>query len=125
MTNIVNGETVTIEIISEIVDRFEYADEQQRKAAIDKVNNSIFSEVDLDELANIAETYSNNRTEAWIASMRLDGLSDYDIAAGLGNGDIEMPEWLAIAESTDHIKLWDTEDGCSSMQMGFSSLRFD
>ncbi len=124
MTNIVNGDTVTAEKISEIVDQFEYADEQHRKAAIDKVNNSVFKETDLDDLSLIAETCSASRVRAFIASLILEDLSEYDIAAGLGNGDIERPEWLGVSEGVDHIKLWDTEDGHSSHQMGFSTLCF-
>ena len=106
MTNIVNGDTVTAEKISEIVDQFEYADEQHRKAAIDKVNNSVFKETDLDDLSLIAETCSASRVRAFIASLILEDLSEYDIAAGLGNGDIERPEWLGVSEGVDHIKLW-------------------
>jgi hypothetical protein len=55
---IVNGESVTIEVIEEIVDRFEYVDEQQRKAAFDKCNNAVFEQTDLDELEAIAKPFS-------------------------------------------------------------------
>lgn len=56
--NTVNGETVTVEVIEEIVNEFDFADEQYRKAAIDKINDSIYEETDLDELREIAEEYS-------------------------------------------------------------------
>jgi ribosomal protein L37E len=62
------------------------------------------------------------RINQFFADLRKDGLDDYEIAAGLGNGDIERPEWLAIAESTDHLKAWDNEtDACA--QWGFVTIR--
>lgn len=124
MTNFVNGDTVTAEKISEIVDQFEYADEQCRVAAIDMVNKNVYRETDLDTLSLIAETYSADRVRVFIASLILEDLSAYDIAAGLGNGDIERPEWLGVSEDVDHIKLWDLEDVHSSPQMGFNTLCF-
>jgi hypothetical protein len=33
MSNFVNGESVTVDVIAEIVERFEYDDEQRKKAA--------------------------------------------------------------------------------------------
>jgi len=65
------------------------------------------------------------RIEKFFAELREEGLSDNEIAAGLGNGDIEKPEWMAISENTDHIKAWDTEDPTASHQMGFVWIGYD
>lgn len=64
------------------------------------------------------------RIEIFLNDLESDGLTDCDIASGLGNGDIEMPEWMAMAESTDHIKLIDVEDDHSTFQMGFRTLYY-
>ena len=47
--------------------------------------------------------------------------TDSEIAAGLGNGDIDAPDWLSISEDTDHLKAWDDENG-GSAQMGFVTV---
>ncbi len=49
--------------------------------------------------------------------------TDSEIAAGLGNGDIDVPEWMAISEDVDHLKAWDQESG-GSAQMGFVTIRY-
>lgn len=65
-----------------------------------------------------------SRINQFFKNLRDGGLSDYDIAAGLGNGDIKRPEWLSISESTDHLKAWDNEtDACS--QWGFVTISYD
>ena len=55
---IVTGESITAEVVEMIVDQFEYEDEHYRKAAIDKVNNNIFAETDIDDLDSIAKSLS-------------------------------------------------------------------
>jgi len=52
-------------------------------------------------------------------------MSDPDIAAGLGNGEIERPEWMAISESADHLKAWDTEDPNASREYGFVHIDYN
>ena len=47
--------------------------------------------------------------------------TDSEIAAGLVNGDIAIPEWMAISEDADHLKAWDQEGG-GSAQMGFIAV---
>lgn len=49
-------------------------------------------------------------------------MSDYEICAGLDNGDIESAEWLSISMDNDHMKIWDNETGADD-QMGF--IRID
>lgn len=49
--------------------------------------------------------------------------TDQEIAAGLGNGDIDKPEWLGYSEGSDHLKVWDTDYG--SIQMGFYTLWYN
>lgn len=63
------------------------------------------------------------RIETFFENLKLE-MSENEIAAGLGNGDIEKPEWLCISESTDHLKVWDGEDGMSSTQMGFYTVDY-
>jgi len=44
-----------------------------------------------------------------------------EIAAGIGNGEIDVPEWISVSEDTDHIKLIDNET-TESFQMRFSTI---
>lgn len=67
---------------------------------------------------------SNSRIDQFFKELFDDGLTEREIAAGLCNGDIEKPDWMATAESTDHIKVIDTEDGHSSFQMGFKAFDY-
>jgi hypothetical protein len=65
-----------------------------------------------------------SRINQFFSDLRKDGLDDYEIAAGLGNGDITRPEWLSISESTDHLKAWDNEtDACA--QWGFVIINYN
>jgi len=64
------------------------------------------------------------RIENFFKNLRDDGLSNNEIAAGLGNGDIDAPEWMSISENTDHIKAWDADNG-GSIQMGFVTISYD
>ncbi|WP_154675943.1 hypothetical protein [Entomohabitans teleogrylli] len=52
------GNDITIEMISEIADRYEYNDEQDRKNAIDAMNNAIFEETNIADLDAIAQKFS-------------------------------------------------------------------
>jgi hypothetical protein len=64
-----------------------------------------------------------SRINQFFSDLRKDGLDDYEIAVGLGNGDITRPEWLSISESTDHLKAWDNEtDACA--QWGFVTIKY-
>ena len=63
-----------------------------------------------------------DRLELFFKELRED-LTDSEIAAGLTNGDIEVPEWMGISEVTDHLKAWDLENGGSS-QMGFITINY-
>lgn len=65
-----------------------------------------------------------NRIEKFLEQYRNDDLNDGEIAAGLQNGEIEIPEWMGFSESMDHMKIWDSEEGGSS-QMGFVWLEYD
>ncbi|HHS9765165.1 TPA: hypothetical protein ACTW94_000430 [Raoultella ornithinolytica] len=48
------GDDITIELITQIADRYEYSDEQDRKAAIDAMNNAVYEETFLSDLEAIA-----------------------------------------------------------------------
>lgn len=51
------GDDVTIEMIKEIANRYEFADEQNRKSAIDEMNNSIYSVTYISNLESIARKW--------------------------------------------------------------------
>ena len=51
-------------------------------------------------------------------------LSNNEIAAGLGNGDIKVPEWMSISENTDHLKVWDNETE-ADQHTGFVTINYD
>lgn len=53
----VNGESITTDVITEIVDRYNYADEHDRKCAIDDINNAIYEKTYLSDLDAIARKY--------------------------------------------------------------------
>lgn len=53
-----NGDDISIEMVGEIVDRYEYRDEQDRKSAIDAVNNAIYAETYLSDLDAVARRFS-------------------------------------------------------------------
>lgn len=48
------GDDISIEMITQIADRYEYSDEQDRKAAIDAMNNEVYEETFLSDLEAIA-----------------------------------------------------------------------
>lgn len=53
-----SGEDVSIELLAEIADRYEYPDEQSKKAAVDAMNNAIYEETYLSDLDAIARKFS-------------------------------------------------------------------
>lgn len=53
-----NGDDITIDMITEIADRYEYEDNQQYRASIDAMNNSVFEEIYLSDLEAIAKRFS-------------------------------------------------------------------
>lgn len=54
-----SGEDVTTETIAEIADRYEFSDEQDRKAAIDEMNNAIYEVTYLSNLESIAKKWAS------------------------------------------------------------------
>lgn len=63
----------------------------------------------------------SERLESFIEKLR-EEMSDTEIAASLGNGDVQKPEWLQVAEYPDHMRLWDEGFGFSCM--GFIALSY-
>lgn len=53
------GDDVTIEMIAEIAERYEFADEQNRKAAIDEMNNAVYDATYLSNLESIAKKWAS------------------------------------------------------------------
>jgi hypothetical protein len=64
------------------------------------------------------------RIERFFKELGDEGLSNNEIAAGLGNGDIEVPEWMSISENTDHLKAWDNETTADQC-MGFVTINYN
>lgn len=61
--NIINadkmcGDDVTIEMIADIADRYEYSDEMAKQSAIDEMNNAVYQETFLSDLEAIAQKWS-------------------------------------------------------------------
>lgn len=54
-----SGDDVTIEMIAEIADRYEFGDEQSRKAAIDEMNNAVYDVTYLSNLESIAKKWAS------------------------------------------------------------------
>ena len=53
----------------------------------------------------------SKRLNDWANEMIDDGLSEYDIACGLDNGDVARPEWLGSNPSTAiGYVIWDTNE---------------
>lgn len=53
----VRGDDVSIEMIAKIADRYEFSDEQDRKAAIDEMNNAVYEVTYLSNLESIAKKW--------------------------------------------------------------------
>lgn len=53
----------------------------------------------------------SKRLTSLLKELKAEGMSEYEIAAGLDNGDIERPEWLASSPSTAiGYAIWDNEE---------------
>jgi hypothetical protein len=63
------------------------------------------------------------RIERFFRELESEGLSNNEIAAGLGNGDIEVPGWISISENTDHLKAWDNET-TANQHLGFVTINY-
>ncbi|HED5888878.1 TPA: hypothetical protein R5S02_004097 [Salmonella enterica] len=59
----VRGDDVPIEMIAKIADRYEFADEQNRKAAIDEMNNAVYEVTYLSNLETIAKKWASLKSE--------------------------------------------------------------
>jgi hypothetical protein len=51
-----------------------------------------------------------SRLGAWIKMHSDAGMTEYEIACGLDNGDIDRPEWLASGQTALGYTLWDTDN---------------
>jgi hypothetical protein len=63
-------------------------------------------------------TKNQSRLELMIKSIKRNIDRDADLAATLQEWD--LPDWICIAESVDHLKIWDAENGSS--QLGFITV---
>ena len=53
----------------------------------------------------------SKRLTDWTKELTDAGMSEYEIAAGLDNGDVERPEWLASNPCTAiGYAIWDNEE---------------
>ncbi|EEF9468816.1 hypothetical protein IQ508_000767 [Salmonella enterica] len=53
-----SGDDIDVDIISNIVDEYEYSDEQYKKAAFDEINNAVCADTWLSDLDSIARKWS-------------------------------------------------------------------
>lgn len=53
-----NGDEITVDLITEIVDRYEYVDSMTREHAIDAINNAIYQETFISDLDAIARKFA-------------------------------------------------------------------
>ncbi|EHK4291997.1 hypothetical protein JHT63_005386, partial [Salmonella enterica] len=53
-----SGDDIDVDIISDIVDGYEYSDEQYKKAAFDEINNAVCADTWLSDLDSIARKWS-------------------------------------------------------------------
>ncbi|EBR9320805.1 hypothetical protein D5N88_26280, partial [Salmonella enterica subsp. enterica serovar Panama] len=53
-----SGDDIDVDIISNIVDGYEYSDEQYKKAAFDEINNAVCVDTWLSDLDSIAHKWS-------------------------------------------------------------------
>lgn len=60
----VRGDSISIEMLGDIADKFAYSDEQDKKSAIDEMNNAVYEVTHLSDLEQIAKNWSvtNGRT---------------------------------------------------------------
>jgi hypothetical protein len=63
------------------------------------------------------------RIEQWYDDLKT-VLNDGEIATGLTNGELYRPEWMAKAEGTSAMKIWDNEDNDTSSSWGFIHLEY-
>ncbi|VVA47935.1 hypothetical protein SERVES_01656 [Serratia ficaria] len=54
------GDSITIEMIEAIADRFDYRDEQDKKSAIDEMNNAVYEVTHLSDIKQIAKNWSTS-----------------------------------------------------------------
>ncbi|EBU9317130.1 hypothetical protein DMO52_22655 [Salmonella enterica subsp. enterica serovar Amager] len=54
----VSGDDVDVDIISNIIDGYEYHDEQYKKSAFDEMNNAVYADTWLSDLDSIARKWS-------------------------------------------------------------------
>lgn len=57
------------------------------------------------------------RIKRWYNDLKKE-LTTNEIIAGLENGEIKVPDWMAMSEGIGELKIWDFENG-GSHEMGF------
>lgn len=57
-TGIYPGELITVNVIEQIINQYDYEDIQIKKHAFDMVNNALMPETDMEDLNRIAKSYS-------------------------------------------------------------------
>ena len=62
----------------------------------------------------------DNRLDLWLSELRAE-ISDNEIVAGLDNGELSRPQWVAVKMHEDHVDLIDTET-TDCFQLGFTSV---
>jgi hypothetical protein len=59
-----------------------------------------------------------SRLTDWVKEQKNAGLSEYDIACGLDNGDVDRPEWLGSSPCTAiGYAIWDTANSSGDINL--------
>lgn len=58
MSDTTHGSDITADVVNEIINKYEYRDEQDRKNAIDEINNAIYPVTHLSDIEQIAKNWS-------------------------------------------------------------------
>jgi hypothetical protein len=60
----------------------------------------------------------SKRLTKWVNELKDAGMSEYAIAAGLDNGDVERPEWLGSSPCTGiGYVIWDTAESSGDVHL--------
>lgn len=63
-----------------------------------------------------------DRLDNLLTSIRNNLDDQAELAGVLTNGDVTLPDWAHIVESTDHLKIWD--EAVAGPQMGFQTVGY-
>lgn len=60
----------------------------------------------------------STRLTSWVNEFKTEGISEYEIACGLDNGEIYRPEWLCSSPCTAlGYVIWDSAESCGQTNL--------